>query len=140
MAHYVGLDVSQKETEICVIDGEGHRVWRGKCLSRPGHIAEAVRQHALDLAKVGMETGPLSIWLWHGLRALGVPVDCIHARHVAAALSLQVNKTDANDAHGIAQVVRSGRACRATASGLYCRPAASLSRCEPASATRSAAC
>jgi transposase len=108
MPHYVGLDVSQKETEICVIDGEGHRVWRGKCLSRPGHIAEAVRQHSLDLAKVGMETGPLSIWLWHGLRALGVPVDCIHARHVAAALSLQVNKTDANDAHGIAQVVRSG--------------------------------
>jgi len=55
-----------------------------------------------------METGPLSIWLWHGLRALGIPIDCIHARHVAAALSLQVNKTDANDAHGIAQVVRSG--------------------------------
>jgi transposase len=55
-----------------------------------------------------METGPLAIWLWHSLRALDVPVDCLHARHVAAALSLQVNKTDANDAHGIAQVVRSG--------------------------------
>ena len=55
-----------------------------------------------------METGPLPIWLWHGLDALGLPVDCIHARHVAAALSLQVNKTDADDAHGIAQVVRSG--------------------------------
>jgi transposase len=47
-------------------------------------------------------------WLWHSLRALDVPVDCLHARHVAATLSLQVNKTDANDAHGIAQVVRSG--------------------------------
>ena len=55
-----------------------------------------------------METGLLAIWLWHGLRALGVPVDCLHARHVAATLSLQVNKTDANDAHGIAQVVRAG--------------------------------
>ncbi|WP_439099854.1 IS110 family transposase [Bradyrhizobium yuanmingense] len=54
------------------------------------------------------ETGPLAIWLWHGLRALDVPIDCIHARHVAAALSLQVNKTDVNDAFGIAQVVRSG--------------------------------
>ena len=50
-----------------------------------------------------METGPLAIWLWHSLRALDVPVDCLHARHVAAALSLQVNKTDANDAHGIAR-------------------------------------
>jgi transposase len=55
-----------------------------------------------------METGPLAIWLWHSLRALGVPVDCLHARHVPAALSLQVNRTDANDAHGIAQVVRAG--------------------------------
>ncbi len=108
MPLYVGLDVSQKDTEICVIDGDGRRTWRGKCPSRPESIAEVLRQHAPDAAKIGMETGPLSIWLWHGLRALGVPVDCIHARHIAAALSLQVNKTDANDARGIAQVVRSG--------------------------------
>lgn len=108
MPLFVGLDVSQKDTEICVVDGEGRRTWRGKCPSRPESIAEVLRQHAPDATKVGMETGPLAIWLWHGLRTLGVPVDCIHARHVAAALSLQVNKTDANDARGIAQVVRSG--------------------------------
>lgn len=108
MPLYVGLDVSQKETEICVVDGEGRRLWRGKCTSRPEAIAEALQQRAPDAVRVGMETGPLAIWLWHGLRALGVPVDCLHARHVAAALTLQVNKTDANDAHGIAQVVRSG--------------------------------
>jgi transposase len=108
MPLYVGLDVSQRETEICVIDGEGRRAWRGKCPSRPEAIAEVLRRHAPDATKVGMETGPLSIWLWHGLRALGVPIACIHARHIAAALCLQVNKTDANDAHGIAQVVRAG--------------------------------
>jgi len=105
---YVGLDVSQKETEICVLDAEGRRAWRGKCPSRPDAIADALRQRAPDAAKVGMETGPLAIWLWHGLKALGVPIECLHARHVAAALALQVNKTDTNDAHGIAQVVRSG--------------------------------
>src|SRR5918997_3840938 len=108
MPLYVGLDVSQKETEICVVDGDGRRVWRGKCPSRPEAITETLKQQAPDAAKIGMETGPLAIWLWHGLRALGVPVDCLHARHVAAALSLQVSKTDANDAHCIAQVVRSG--------------------------------
>jgi transposase len=108
MTLYVGLDVSQKETEICVVDSDGWRTWRGKCPSQPECIAAMLREHAPDAARVGMETGPLSIWLWHGLRALGIPIDCIHARHVAAALSLQVNKTDANDAHGIAQVVRSG--------------------------------
>ena len=62
-----------------VIDGDGRRTWRGKCLSRPESIAEVLRQHAPDAVKIGMETGPLSIWLWHGLRALDVPVDCIHA-------------------------------------------------------------
>ncbi|VVE58274.1 transposase [Pandoraea horticolens] len=55
-----------------------------------------------------METGPLSVWFYHGLRQRGVPVDCIHARHVHAALATQLNKTDANDAHGIAQLTRSG--------------------------------
>ncbi|MBB5696455.1 IS110 family RNA-guided transposase [Muricoccus pecuniae] len=108
MMLYVGLDVSQKETEICIVDAEGRRTWRGKCPSRPDAIAEVLGQRAPGAIKVGMESGPLAIWLWHGLKALGVPIECLHARHVAAALSLQVNKTDTNDAHGIAQVVRSG--------------------------------
>ena len=108
MSLYVGLDVSQQETEICVIDAEGRRTWRGKCPSRPESIAAVLGEHAPNAERVGMETGPLSIWLWHGLRALKIPICCIHARHVAAALSLQMNKTDANDARGIAQVVRSG--------------------------------
>jgi transposase len=108
MPLYVGLDVSQKKTEICVIDEEGRRIWRGRCPTRPESITQSLQRHAPEPARVGMETGPLAIWLWHSLRALDVPVDCLHARHVAATLSLQVNKTDANDAHGIAQVVRSG--------------------------------
>ena len=108
MSLYVGLDVAQNETQVCVIDDAGGRVWLGMCSSQPESIAATLRLHAPDAARVGMETGPLAIWLWHGLRALGVPIDCIHARHVAAALALQINKTDANDARGIAQLVRSG--------------------------------
>lgn len=108
MSLYVGLDVSQKETEVCVIDSDGRRIWRGKCPSDPDAIANELRHRAPNAIKVGMETGPLSIWLWHGLRGHGIPIDCIHARHVSAALKLQVNKTDANDARGIAHVVRSG--------------------------------
>ncbi|HKE41825.1 MAG TPA: IS110 family transposase [Casimicrobiaceae bacterium] len=108
MTIYVGLDVSQRTTEICVIDGDGRRTWRGQCTSNPEVIAATLAQHAPDAIRIGMETGPLAIWLWHRLRDLGLPIDCIHARHAAAALSLQVNKTDTNDAHGIAQVVRSG--------------------------------
>jgi transposase len=55
-----------------------------------------------------METGPLAVWHWHELRAAGVPVVCLHARQAAAALKLQANKTDDNDAFGLAQLVRSG--------------------------------
>lgn len=58
--------------------------------------------------RVGLETGPLSIWHYHGLKELGVPVICIDARHAHAALSMQINKTDKNDAHGIAEIMRMG--------------------------------
>ncbi|MEP9400170.1 IS110 family transposase, partial [Mesorhizobium sp. KR2-14] len=80
MSTYVGLDVSQKETEICVVDVEGRRIWRGKCRTEPNSIAVALREHADAAVRIGMETGPLSIWLWRELRALGLKVDCIHAR------------------------------------------------------------
>ena len=133
MSKYVGLDVSQKETEICVVDAEGRRVWRGKCRTDPNSILVALREHADGAVRIGMETGPLSIWLWHDLRAAGLDVDCIHARRIAAALSLQVNKTDANDAYGIAQVVRSGWyrpvAVKSLAS---CRVASNPDRARPA--------
>lgn len=108
MEQYVGLDVSQKETAICVIDSEGKRVWQGMCRSTPDALAEVVRTKAPRAVKVAMETGPLAVWHWHALKAAGVPIVCIHARHAKAALSMQINKTDANDAFGLAQIVRTG--------------------------------
>ena len=94
MEQYVGLDVSQKETAVCVIDGEGKRVWQGTCRSVPAVMAEVVRTKAPQVVRVAMETGPLAVWHWHELKAAGVPIVCIHARHAKAALSMQVNKTD----------------------------------------------
>jgi transposase len=108
MEQYVGLDVSQKESTVCVIDGDGKRVWQGSCLSTPDAMAEVVRKKAPQAIKVAMETGPLAVWHWHELKAAGVPIVCIHARHAKAALSMQINKTDANDAFGLAQIVRTG--------------------------------
>jgi len=46
MTKYVGLDVSQKTTMLCIVDGEGRRLWRGECASSPEQIANAVLQHA----------------------------------------------------------------------------------------------
>lgn len=105
---YVGLDVSQAMTAVCVIDDSGDVVWRGGCRSTPESIASVLRRRAPHAAGVGLETGPLAVWLWHALRDLGFEVVCLHARAAALALKLQANKTDGNDAHGLAQIIRSG--------------------------------
>lgn len=108
MDQYVGLDVSLKETSVCVIDGEGNRIWQGKCSSSPDAIEEVIRKHAPRAMRIALETGPLCVWHWHALRSANLPVICIHARHAKAALMMQLNKTDQNDAYGLAQIVRCG--------------------------------
>lgn len=108
MEQYVGLDVSQKETVICVIDGNGKRIWEGVCSSTQEAKVALLRRKAPWAVKVGMETGPLAVWHWHELRRAGLPVVYLHARYAKAALSVQLNKTDANDAFGLAQIVRTG--------------------------------
>ena len=92
--HYVGLDVSLEMTSVCVLDEAGAIVWRGKVASTPEAIATAISARAPQVARIGLETGPLCTWHWHALRALGLPVVCPDARHAKAALSIQTNKTD----------------------------------------------
>jgi transposase len=108
MPFYVGLDVSQKTTAICAVDEQGGRRWRGVCATEPAAIASRIVQHAGADAKVGVETGAMTPWLVHGLRKAGLSVECLDARRVKAALQMRLNKTDQNDAEGLAQVVRTG--------------------------------
>jgi len=79
MKQYVGLDVSQDQTSICVVDESGRVLWQGKCASTPEAIAATLSSKAPGAER--MESGPLSIWLCHGLTALGLPVVCLDARH-----------------------------------------------------------
>src|ERR1700704_333977 len=108
MICFVGLDVSQKMTAICVVDNAGRRLWRGQCPTVPEQITVLVRRHAGDDAHIGIETGAMTPWLVHELRNLGLEVVCLDARHARAALEMQINKTDQNDAEGLAQIVRTG--------------------------------
>ena len=108
MPHYVGLDVSQKTTAICVVDEQGRRLWRGVCVTDPGAISARVLKHAGVDVKVGVETGSMTPWLVHGLRSAGLHVECLDARRVKAALQMRLNKTGENDAEGLAQVMRTG--------------------------------
>ena len=108
MELYIGMDVSLKKTSICVVDGEGEIIVEGSVLSNPAALAGFIRAQAPQAKRIGLETGPTSTWLWHGLRELGLPVICIDARHAKAALSMQVNKSDRNDAVGLARIMQCG--------------------------------
>src|SRR5215469_11662976 len=105
---YVGLDVSLDGTSVCVVDEAGATLWRWKCHQAHDSIDATLAKHAPDAVLVGIETGQLLTWLFHQLKSRLHLIVCIDARHAKVALSLQINKTDANDAHGIAQIVRVG--------------------------------
>src|SRR5215218_4139375 len=107
MDDYIGLDVSMKETAVSIRRG-GQRVWRGKCPSDPKLIADLIRKRAPSVKRVVFETGPLSVWFYHALCAEGLPAICIDARHAKAALDMAANKTDANDADGLAHLAEVG--------------------------------
>ena len=125
MTQYVGLDVSQKETSVCIVDEQGRIIFEGKVLSDPGALAKVIRKRAPSAERIGFETGAMASWLWHELTRIGLPVVCIDARHAHAALSMRMNKSDQNDARGLAELIRIGwyrevrvRASRARRSGL----------------------
>ena len=108
MAEYVALDVSLQSTSVHVVNEQGRCLWRGKCPTDVVTLSSTIRQHAPSVERVGLATGQLATWLCHGLAAAGLPVVCMDARQAKAALSCRVNKTDANDAEGLAQLLRTG--------------------------------
>lgn len=108
MPSYAALDVSQETTAICVVDDAGRIRAEKKVATCPEAIAAYLNQKAPDLVRVGLETGPLAVWLWNELAARRLPVLCIDARHANAALKMRPVKTDRNDAAGLAQIMRTG--------------------------------
>jgi GAF domain-containing protein len=86
MEHYVGLDVSLKQTSICVVNQVGSVVREGVVESEPEAIAAFVRSKAPGAVRIGLETGPTATWLWTELKRLGLPVICIDARHAKDVL------------------------------------------------------
>jgi transposase len=108
MELYAGLDVSLKRTEICVVDGAGGIVWRGRTDTHPEMIADALCRWRVELVKVGLETGSTTPWLARGLRALGFPVVVMDARRAADGLKGRPVKTDRADARALAEMLQTG--------------------------------
>lgn len=108
MEVYAALDVSQEETAICVVGQDGALLAEAKVPTCPDAIADWLADRADGLERVGMETGPLAVWLWNALATRQVPIVCLDARHANGVLKMMPNKTDRHDARGLAQIVRTG--------------------------------
>src|SRR3954451_6215395 len=106
--HYAGIDVSLERSSICVVDATGRIVREAKVASEPEALARFFRELGVPLTRVGLEAGPLSQWLHAGLVAAGLEAVLLETRHVKAALSAMIVKTDRKDARGIAQLLRMG--------------------------------
>ena len=108
MEHFAGLDVSVKDTSVCIVDDVGKIVREVKVASEPEALLAVLKNPAYHFKRIGLEAGPLSQWLYSALAGAELPVICVETRHMRAVLKAQINKTDRNDARGIAQMMRAG--------------------------------
>src|ERR1700726_981086 len=108
MDHFAGLDVSVKDTSVCIVDDTGKIVREVKMASEPEALLAVLSNPAYHLKRIGLEAGPLAQWLFSALAEAALPVICVETRHMRAVLQAQINKTDRNDARGIAQMMRVG--------------------------------
>ena len=108
MDHFAGLDVSVKDTSVCIVDDTGKIVREAKVASELEALLAVLTHPAYQFKRIGLEAGPLSQWLFSTLAEAGLPVICVETRHMRAVLKAQINKTDRNDERGIAQMMRAG--------------------------------
>jgi Transposase len=108
MDYFAGLDVSVKDTSVCIVDDTGRIAREVKVASEPDALLAVLTNPTYRFKRIGLEAGPLSQWLFSALTEAGLPVICVETRHMRAVLKAQINKTDRNDARGIAQMMRVG--------------------------------
>ena len=106
MKYFAGLDVSLKTTSICIMTPQGEIIRQGVTETDPKVIAAWLREGGRRYHRVGLEAGSTSMWLYGGLAKARLPVVCMEARHAHSILSTRLNKTDRNDARGLADLLR----------------------------------
>ncbi len=108
MEQDAGIDVSLDSVSVCVVDAQGKILKEAKVASEPEALIAWFAAHGTPMARIGLEAGPLSQWLFAGLRNAGLAVEQLETRHVRAAFKAMPVKTDRKDARGIAQLMRLG--------------------------------
>src|SRR5262245_11871814 len=105
---FAGLDVGDQTTNVCIVDQRGEPVFESRVATTPTAIKTDLKRYRRRLGAVGLEAGSISLWLHRELSASGYPVRLLDARRAHAFLGARLNKTDANDAHGIALILARG--------------------------------
>src|SRR6266849_6581406 len=108
MDHYAGIDVSLEYSSVCVGDASGKIVREAKVASEPEALIGWFGSLGLGLARIGLEAGPLSQWLYAAMKEAGLAVELLETRHVSDAFKAMPVKSDRNDARKIAQLMRLG--------------------------------
>ena len=108
MNHYAGTDVSLEYSSVCVVDASGKIIREGKVASEPQALIDWFGSLGFDLVRIGLEAGPLSQWLYAGMKQAGLAVELLETRHVRDAFKAMPVKSDRNDARNIAQLMRLG--------------------------------
>jgi transposase len=108
MDYYAGIDVSLEASSVCVVDANGKILREAKVLSEPEALIGWFCGLEHGLARIGLEAGPLSQWLYAAMKQAGLAVELLETRHVRDAFKAMPVKTDRNDARGIAQLMRLG--------------------------------
>lgn len=109
MEYYIGLDVSLKETFVCVLDNLGKIIEERSIATNVCGMEEFLgKNNYKENTLIAIESGQLSLHLCKELKKVGYNIICVDARHMAAALSARINKNDKNDAAGIAKMLRAG--------------------------------
>jgi transposase len=108
MDHYAGIDVSLEQSHVCIVDADGKIIREGKVASELEALITWLRSAGVKLARIGLEAGPLSQWLYAAMKEAGLAVELLETRHVRNAFKVMPVKTDRKDAEGIAQLMRMG--------------------------------
>ena len=108
MEHYAGIDVSLECSSVCLVDGSGKIVREAKVASEPETLIGWFGSVGVALARIGLEAGPLSQWLYAAMKQAGLMVELLETRHVRDAFKAMTVKSDRNDARNIAQLMRLG--------------------------------
>src|ERR1700758_2096144 len=108
MEHYAGIDVSLESASVCVVDASGRIICEAKVASEPDVLIRWFGNLGVEVSRIGLEAGPLSQWLYAGMREAGLPVELLETRHVRDAFKAMPVKTDRKDARSIAQLMRLG--------------------------------